>query len=158
MTTIKFTIVLLLGVLAGCQKQPNEGGVQSAPAESVCKPICEGQVYAKRIDTPGGVGSKWQGVALSPAETASLKAAMTDTKVSGDPQKVHVHADVTNGQLVFSPDRTPEPAHVSGSEPEVSFGKDAPATSSIPVKVVASPAAAQLLRQKEIQPPGAANP
>lgn len=155
MTTIKFTIVLLLGVLAGCQKQPNEGGVQSAPAESVCKPICEGQVYAKRMDTPGGVGSKWQGIALSPAETASLKTAMTDTKVSGDQQKLHVHADVANGQLVFSPDRTPEPAHISGNEPEVSFGKNAPATSSLPVKVVGSPAAVQLMRQREMRQPDA---
>lgn len=157
MTTIKFSTVLLLGLLAGCQKQANEGGVQSARVESVCKPICEGQVYAKRMDNTGGVGSKWQGIALSPAETASLKTAMTDTKVFGDPQKVHVHADVANGQLVFSPDRTPEPAHVSGNEPEVSFGKNAPATSSLPVKVVGSPAAVQLMRQREMRQPDASN-
>ena len=93
----------------------------------------------------------WQPVNLSPEEERSMKDALSKTKVADRVENTHVHADVNNGRVVFSADNSNDQTgrqHVSGDEPEVSLGRNGPATSSIPVKVVATPEAARLLQEK----------
>jgi hypothetical protein len=93
----------------------------------------------------------WQPVDLSPEEDRSMKDALSKTKVADPVENTHVHADVNNGRFVFSADNSNDTTgkeHVSGGESEVSLGRDRPATSSIPVKIVATPEAARLLQEK----------
>jgi hypothetical protein len=86
-----------------------------------------------RADKPDGAPLK-----LDPGEAVSLEHALPKS----GPVKDHIHADAVDGHLVFSSESQPNAAHVSGSEPQISWG------SGTPARVVATPGAAQLLEQR----------
>ena len=153
MKTNRLVSVWLLAILSGCGRQAATGGSgqvgtsNTASGQSACRPACDGSVFMRR---PGGSGAHdWQKVQLTPSEATSLRNAMTQTKVAADPAKTHLHADRDRGDVVFTHDNSPDARHVLGGEPEVSFGTRGPMTSSSAVKIVATPAADQLLRQRE---------
>lgn len=129
--------------------QDQGGSGQSVDDSSLCQGGCEGVAYAKRGNSSD---SGWNALTLRPEETASLKHTMETTRVNGTVDKTHIHADAVNGQLVFSSDSAQDPTHVSGGEPEVSFGGGKPGTTSLAVRVVATPAAAKILQQRSTQP------
>ena len=126
-----------------------EGGVQTKNLDeesSLCNPHCEQVAYSYKTDP-----NKVRSLQLRAAEAASLKAALGSTPVSGNPDTVHVHADAINGRLVFLPDSRTDPSresHLSGNE--VSFRN--PQANSAAVKVVPTPAALELMRERETGP------
>lgn len=145
-------------VLTGCRSthQPGSiggsitaaGGVQTKNLDeesSLCKPHCEQVAYSYKTD-PKNVHS----LQLRAAEAASLKAALGSTTVSGNSDAVHIHADAINGRLLFLPDSSTDPtrdSHLSGNE--ISFRN--PQANSAAVKVVPTPGALELMRQRETQ-------
>jgi hypothetical protein len=135
-------------VLTSCNRnQPGPGPAVATVGGSLCTtPVCAGRVFMAKPQSKGA----WQPVSLSPEEDRSMRDALSKTKVADPVDQTHVHADVNNGRLVFSSDNAQDigKQHVTGDEPQVSLGRDGPATSSIPVKVVATPEAARLLQQK----------
>jgi hypothetical protein len=77
---------------------------------------------------------------------------MAATKTAGTAGQVHIHVDAVNGKLQFTPESNQNPAHVSGSEPQVRVGVEKPGKTAVGVKVVATPAAAKLLAERGTQP------
>jgi hypothetical protein len=107
----------------------------------------------RKLDMPNGPNfQQWRKTPLRADEVNSLKAAMVKTETNGDESKLHVHADVVDGRLVFREDQDHD-AHVSGNEPEVSLGNQTPATNSKPVKILATPAALKMLQERVPPPP-----
>ena len=125
--------------------KPSETQNQTLQSETqLCNPHCEQVAYSYKTDP-----NTFHPVGLGPAEAASLKAALESTAVSGNSEKFHVHADAIKGQLVFLPDSPNDPtreSHLSGEEISMRNPK---AGSSPAVKIVPTPAALELLRQKE---------
>ena len=87
-------------------------------------------------------------VHLTPGETAGLSQAVNQTPVANDAQSAHIHADVRDGQLVFVPEPSQDPSHVTPDATRITVGGRNPKT----VLVVATPAAKQLLDQRASQP------
>ena len=149
-------LLVLIAGFAGCQAGDQHSSSRSgsdttqkaanSDIAALCNPRCEEVAYSKRMDA-----NDFRPVGLRPAEAASLGAALSSTDVSGDPDKIHIHADAIKDQLVFLPDGRNDPtreSHVSGSEISIRNPKTGP---SAGVKVVATPAALQLLGQREAQ-------
>ncbi len=160
---INRVVAVLFVCTLGCTKQngntPENGssGGGSNPrtkhiTEACITSPCEGEVFMKKLDLPNGPNPQgWRKTPLRAEEVNSLQRALTDTQTTGAEDKLHVHADVVDGRLLFRADQDHD-EHVSGVEPEVSLGNQNPATTSKPVKIVATPAALKLL-QKRAQSP-----
>ena len=141
-----FVLPLLLIMTACHGSQPDSGMATIGGTPCIGSQPCSGRVFMAKPRSKG----PWQPVELSPEEERSMKDALSKTKVANPVENTHVHADVNNGRVVFSADNARDigKQHVTGDEPQVSLGRDGPATSSIPVRVVATPEAARLLQQK----------
>lgn len=130
----------------GAGKMGTEGGVQTKNLDqesSLCNPHCEQVAYSYKTDP-----NKVRSLQLRGAEAGSLKAALGSTPISPNPDTVHIHADAINGRLVFLPDSRTDPTRASHlSENEVSFR--GPQASSAAVKVIPTPAAMELMRERE---------
>jgi hypothetical protein len=86
---------------------------------------------------------------LSRQEQSSLSSALGTARTSGPDELSHIHADATNGQLVFSSDNASDrtsASHVSGNEPGISLSEGGPTK-----KVVATPAASELLQKRAVR-------
>jgi len=102
----------------------------------------------KKLYLPNGPApQEWRKTPLRAEEVNSLQRALVDTRTTGAEDKLHVHADVVDGRLLFRADQDHD-EHVSGLEPEVSLGNQNPATTSKPVKIIASPAALKVLQER----------
>jgi hypothetical protein len=144
--SLLFAMLLLLVTTACCGSQP-EPAVATIGGSPCTSPVCGGRVFMAKPHSQGA----WRPVNLSPEEEHSMKDALSKTKVADPVENTHVHAGVNNGRVVFSADNSNDKTgkeHVSGGESEVSLGRDRPATSSIAVKIVATPEAARLLQDK----------
>jgi hypothetical protein len=145
--------------LAGQQKTAPQPAPPGGPGTQVGQPVspggdgsnacdkdCEGPPHMRSAKEP------WQGVKLSASEAAGLKNALQNTPVKGAAvSTAHVHVDAAaDGQLKFTPDTTPDAAHVKGNEPEVMLGAPNSPNSSVPVKLVATPAAAAVLKKRGV--------
>jgi len=86
-------------------------------------------------------------VLLTPVENDGLKKAIASTAVARDSAISHIHADVQDGKLVFVPESSQVPSHVTEDAPRITVGGGNPRT----VAVVATPAAKQLLEQRTSQ-------
>jgi hypothetical protein len=149
---------VLLGIMAfgiGCGS-PNKTENTTPPSanhdsdsSSLCTGDCEGVAYSKIINR-GDPG--WNNLRLQPEETDSLKHALRTTPANGTADRTHIHADAVNGKLMFSSENPPDPTHVAGGEPQISFDTGKAQTPSAAVKIVATPAAAKLLRERSKQP------
>ncbi|PYU20831.1 MAG: hypothetical protein DMG30_19805 [Acidobacteria bacterium] len=138
--------------LVACTSQPPAPGAGgAAPTKtlqeesSLCNPHCEQVAYSYKTDP-----NTSRPLQLRSSEAASLKAALSSTPASGNRDTLHLHADAINGQIVFLPDSPNDPtrdSHLSGSE--ISLLRNPQAGSSSAVKVAATPAALQLIRQRE---------
>ena len=117
-----------------------ESPKRTSPGDTVHEGVSEGVAYMKTI--PSGMNK----LNFSADESKSLVHSIETTPASGDPDKTHIHATVVNGKLQFSSDAQPEPSHISGSEPQVVLRR--PNGSEVPVRVVATPEAATLLRAR----------
>lgn len=124
-------------------QQPNPANRQTTPAgvPTACSEPCEGPALMMKKTT-------WANLNLTPNETDGLQQALKRTPVTGPSDTPHIHADAKDGQLVFSSENVQNPAHLTGNEPEITVGTPNLPHSSIPVKLVATPAAAQLLEKK----------
>jgi hypothetical protein len=127
----------------------SNGGVSTKPV-CVDDTNCEGTPYMEPLHVGNGTRKP---INLTPKETESLKNSLVATRVAEPADGTHIHADVANGQLVFSPEEKQNTAHITGSEPQISMIQNGHATSSIPVKVVATPAAAKLLQERAASRP-----
>jgi hypothetical protein len=145
-------IVLATVGCFGCKSNPSSGsagnnGSGSASLQDknpLCNPHCEGIAYV-HVGNPG----QSRPLQLQSAEESSLKAALSSTPASGDRETLHIHADARNNQLIFLPDSSNDPnrsSHLSGDEISLSNTQK----NSAAVKVVATPAALQLLKQREV--------
>jgi hypothetical protein len=102
----------------------------------------------KKLDIPNGPDlQQWRKTPLRAEEVNSLQSALADTHTTGAEGKLHVHADVVDGRLLFRADQDHD-EHVSGVEPEVSLGNQNPSTTSRPVKIIGTPAALKLLQER----------
>ncbi len=137
-------VLLLLLVLTACGGSPQPGVATVGGTPCLGPPPCSGRVFMAKPRSKDA----WQPVELAPEEERSMKDALSRTRVADPVENTHVHADVNNGRVVFSADNSNDRTHLTGDEPVVSLGRDGPATSSIPVKVVATPEAARLLQGK----------
>lgn len=128
------------------QKSAGQGSAPPTSSDpSACKGNCEDVAEIKIIHTDGP-GT----LQLTPSSKASLIGAMKATPAASS-GKAHIHADVVNGELNFSPEVNSDPSHVTGAEPKISVvGKSS--ASSLPVSVVATPAAAKLLQARTQRP------
>ena len=83
---------------------------------------------------------------LSPEESGSLAGAIHATHVGTN---AHIHADVVNGRLIFTREDQPDPKHLPlSTAPAIYWNPESP---SARVRIVASPAAAQLLDERVVQ-------
>lgn len=154
----RFVAVLFtftLGCTTGNGNKPSNGpsdGSGNPRAKHVTEACvtspCEGEVFMKKLNTPNTPDlQQWRKTPLRAEEVSSLQHALTDTNTTGAEDKLHVHADVVDGQLLFRADQDHD-EHVTGVEPEVSLGNQNPATTSRPVKIIATPAALTLLQER----------
>lgn len=143
-------VFIAAAICGACGSGTKQAASNSGPGNSpLCKSPCVGVAYLKRIQ-PGDAG--WNKLDLQPDEANSLKQTMQTAQAAGPADKYHVHADAVNGRLAFSAEANPDPAHVSGAEPQVSIGAEGPQTSSPAVRLVATPAAAKILQERSRQP------
>ena len=131
--------------------QPSKGVDQPPPPPpssdpSTCKGNCEDVAEIQIIHT-NGPGR----LQLHPVEKTSLINAMKATPAATS-DKLHIHADVVNGELQFSPEGKQDPSHVTGAESTISLSNGKTATPSLPVRLVASSPAAKLLQERTKQP------
>lgn len=148
---VAIAIVLATVGCFGCKSNTSSGSARndgSGPSlqekNPLCNPHCEGIAYV-HVGNPG----QSRPLQLQSAEESSLKAALSSTPASGDQGTLHIHADARNNQLVFLPDSSSDPnrsSHLSGDEISLSNTQ----RNSAAVKVVATPAAVQLLKQREV--------
>jgi hypothetical protein len=127
-------------------QQPTPANTETVPGgtQAACPEPCEGPaLMMKKIN-----GTDWTNLNLTPKESGGLDQALKATRVAGPTDVAHIHADVKDGQLVFSSESVQNPAHLTGNEPEITVGTPNQPHSSIPVKLVATPAAARLLDEK----------
>ena len=109
--------------------------------------IAEGPPKPSVQEGPPMMESKqvgWTPVQLSPGEKDGLKKAIENSPSNTPMSTSHIHADVKNGALVFSPEKEQVQSHVTGSDSRITFGN----AKSQAVTVVATPSAAKLLEQK----------
>ena len=113
--------------------------------QTACEPDCEGPptMFDKRVNHPEGTL-----LTLTPIENSGLKQALKETPTTGAAGTAHVHADVVNGQLVFTSDRAQDATHVATDDPEIAIGTPNSPKASVPVKLVATAAAKRLLEQR----------
>jgi len=159
------TICFVLLVIAGCgggvgdrTNVPASQDIQPSsqpktPQPPVAGPVacvepCEGPaLMMKKIN-----GQGWVNLNFTPKESEGLKQALKSTPVTGAGDTMHVHADAQDGQLAFTTEKVQDPTHLTGKEPEITIGMPNSPHSSIPVKLVATPAAIKLLEQKTASP------
>jgi hypothetical protein len=158
MAPIRAFFTLLLVMLFACicctnsnqtsneNKSPSPSGSDDP---SACRGNCEGVAYIK-IKNSGD--SAPADLRLHPVEEDSLKNTMKATRVTGPVDRVHLHVDATNGELVFTREGNQDPTHVTGTEPTISLSNQKLATPSLPVRVVATPGAMKLLQERSKQP------
>ena len=145
-TALCITACTSRGAGPGAGKTGPEGGVQTNNLDqesSLCNPHCEQVAYSYKTDP-----NKVRSLQLRAAEAGSLKAALGSTEIAPNPDTVHIHADAINGRLVFLPDSRTDPSresHLSGNE--VTFRS--PQATSAAVKVIPTPAAMELMRERE---------
>jgi hypothetical protein len=86
---------------------------------------------------------------LSHEEQTSLGGALAAAGASGPNELSHIHADATNGKLVFSSDTSSDQtaaSHLVGNEREIALSEGGPTK-----KVVATPAANELLEKRAVR-------
>jgi hypothetical protein len=132
--------------------QGDEVGTQPVPptnpgrnGPTACEPDCEGPptMFDKRVNHSEGTL-----LTLTPIENSGLKQALKETPTTGAAGTAHVHADVVDGQLVFTSDRAQDVTHVAADDPEIAIGTPNSPKASVPVKLVATAAAKRLLEQR----------
>jgi hypothetical protein len=145
-------ILFFFGCTSGRQTNPNTGNTRIsestqsktlADESSLCNPHCEQVAYSYKTDP-----NKFRPLQLRAAEASSLKASLASTAVSANADTLHVHADAINGQLVFLPDSPTDPSRESHASTNEVLLRN-PRASSSAVKVIPTPAALELLRQRE---------
>lgn len=133
-------ICLVLLLLAACHSSGSD------PAKVIPQPS-EAQV--NREEGPPMMEKKGSSVPvlLTAGEKSDFRKAVESTVVAKDSAVSHIHADVQDGRLVFTPEPSQDPSHVTEDAPHIRLGGPNPRT----VVVVATPAARQLLDQKASQ-------
>jgi|SRR5882672_1523646 len=157
MRTINCTLWFLAALVwwTGCTANhlstPALGETQDKTLQSeaqLCNPHCEQVAYSYKTDP-----NTFHPIGLGPTEAASLKATLESTAVSGNSEKLHVHADAIKGQLVFLPDSPSDPTRESHLSGELISMRNI-SGSSPAIRIVPTPAALELLRQKETRTSG----
>lgn len=159
------TIWLALLVTAGCSGGSGDGtnpvgnhvGDQPSPparpaapgfGRSACEEPCEGPTLMyKKISGQDGIT-----LHLTPQETDGLKEALKNTPVIGPAESLYIRADARDGQLTFSAERVQNLTQLTGNEPLISIGIPNSPHSSLPVRILATPAGTKLLDQKAASP------
>jgi hypothetical protein len=134
---------------------PNASHTANADAggsgNTACDPDCEGPVAMEgppemrdaRIDPAKGTP-----LSLTPSENTGLKQSLKETPLAGPAGSAHIHVDAVNGQLVFSSDKVQDATHVTSDDPVIFIGTPNTSKASVPVRLVATPAAQKLLQQR----------
>ena len=134
-------ICLVLLLLAACHSSGSD------PARVNQQPPTEAQV--NREEGPPMMERKGTSVPvlLTAGEKSDFRKAVESTVVPKDSAVPHIHADVQDGHLVFTPEPSQDPSHVTEDAPRIRVGGPNPRT----IAVVATPAARQMLEQKAAQ-------